>query len=164
MDLANGRRQSTYPAISRQTRFCIRSARLQLSGFVLAAGVRRNPCYCNIRSAASTSNASFLPKSAGTFVLILFFVCILFRLISRRWIAEIDLATRRLKISRLSFGRWRETIVDCPFDECSKLGKIEYNTDGHVSYGVHVELRRGTRHAIPLRSSKFNEATRLHRN
>jgi hypothetical protein len=112
-------------------------------------------------SAASTSNASFLPKEASTFVLMLFFGYVLFRLAFRQWIAEIDLVTRRLKISQLSFGRWRKAIVDCPFDECSKLGRIEYNTDGHLSYGVYVELRRGTRHAIPLRSSKFSEATRV---
>ena len=112
-------------------------------------------------SAASTSNASLLPRDAGTFVLLLFFGCILFRLATRQWIAEVDLATRRLKISRLSFGRWRKAIVDCRFDECSKLGTIEYDTDGHISYGVYVELKRGTRHAIPLQSSKFNEATKV---
>ena len=112
-------------------------------------------------SAASTSGEPFLPKDAGTFVLLLFFGYILFRSVTRQWIAEIDLATRRLKISGLSFGRWRKSIVDCHFDECSKLGTIEYNTDGHVSYGVYVELKRGSRHAIPLQASNLNEATKV---
>jgi len=111
--------------------------------------------------AASSSNASPLPAHAGTFVVFLFFGYILFHLATRQWIAEVDLVTRRLRISRRSFGRWTKAIVDCPFEECSKLGTIEYNTDGHVSYGVYVELKRGTRHAIPLQTSKFNEATKV---
>ena len=112
-------------------------------------------------SAAANSSVSPLPADVGTFVAFLFFGYILFRVVTRQWIAEVDLTTRRLKISRRSFGRWTKAIVDCPFDECSKLGRIEYNTDGHASYGVYVELKRGTRHAIPLRSSKFSEATRV---
>jgi hypothetical protein len=111
--------------------------------------------------AAGHSNAFFLPENAGTFVLFLFFGYILFRLVTRQWIAEIDLVTRRLRISQLSFGQWTKAIVNCPLEECSKVGTIEYNTDGHVSYGVYVELKRGTRHAIPLQSSTFREATRV---
>jgi hypothetical protein len=102
-----------------------------------------------------------LPVNAGVFIALLLFACIFFHVVTRQWIAEIDLIARRLKISRRSFGRWTKAIVNCPLDECSKLGTIEYNTDGHVSYGVYVELKQGTRHAIPLQSSTFKEATRV---
>jgi hypothetical protein len=69
---------------------------------------------------------------------------------SRRWTAEIDLTTRRFRVSRRSFGRWTNTTLDCPFDECSALGTFEYDTEGHLSYSVYVKLKDGTRHAIPL--------------
>jgi hypothetical protein len=80
---------------------------------------------------------------------------------TRRWTAEIDLKTRRFRVSRRSFGRWTKAIVDCPFDECSALGTFEYDTDGHVSYSVYVKLKDGTRHAIPLANSTLNEAARV---
>jgi hypothetical protein len=44
-------------------------------------------------------------------------------------------------------------------DRCRQLGRIEYETDG--SYGVYVELSDGTRHAIPLKDSSFEEAGRV---
>jgi hypothetical protein len=80
---------------------------------------------------------------------------------SRRWTAEIDLTTRRIRISRRSFGRWTKAIVDCPFDECSALGTFEYDTEGHLTYSVYVKLKDGTRHAIPLSDSTLNEAVRV---
>jgi hypothetical protein len=98
---------------------------------------------------------------AGTVVAIMVFACILFVTVTRRWIAEIDLGTRRLKISRRFFGRWTKTIVDCPLDECNVFGTIAYNTDGHISYGVYVQLKHGTRHAIPLKDSTFSEAAKV---
>jgi hypothetical protein len=80
---------------------------------------------------------------------------------SRQWIAEVNMAARKLKISRRTFGRWTKTMVECPLDECNAFGTIEYNTDGQSSYGVYVELKHGTRHAIPLRDSTFKEAARV---
>jgi hypothetical protein len=80
---------------------------------------------------------------------------------SRRWTAEIDLTTRRFRVSRRSFGRWTKAIVDCPFDECSALGTFEYDTEGHLSYSVYVKLKDGTRHAIPLTDSTLSEAARV---
>jgi hypothetical protein len=80
---------------------------------------------------------------------------------SRQWTAEIDLASRRLRVFRRSFGRWTRTTVDCPLDECSALGTFEYESDGHFSYTVYVKLKDGTRQAIPLTNSALNEAARV---
>jgi hypothetical protein len=86
-------------------------------------------------------------------------VAVMFALIaSRRQIAEFDTRRRRLRIFRQSFGRWTRTLVDYPFDQCPRLGRIEYETEGHFSYGVYVELNDGSRHAIPLTSSTFVDA------
>jgi hypothetical protein len=110
---------------------------------------------------ADRSNTWSMPANAGAVVGFLFIACIIGLSASRQWTAEIDMTSRRLRISRLSFGRWTRTIVDCPLDECSVFGTIGYSTDGHVSYGVYVQLKRGTRHAIPLKNSTFNEAARV---
>ena len=77
---------------------------------------------------------------------------------SRRWIAEIDLRTKTIRLSKRAFGRWTR-VVDRPFDQCRRLGRIEYETDG--SYGVYIELTDGTLHAIPLKDSSFEEAGRV---
>ena len=109
----------------------------------------------NLRTVAPPGNA------AGLVAMLIFFASILFLKITRQWTAEIDLDTRRLRIFRRSFGRWRRDIVDCSLDECTALGTIEYDNDGHFSYGVYVRLKSGVRHAIPLGSSgssTFSEA------
>jgi hypothetical protein len=111
--------------------------------------------------AAASSTTSLLPENAGTFVAFLFFACIVYQLVTRQWIAEIDLTTRRLKIFRRSFGRWTKVIADCSLDECIAFGTIEYETDGHISYGAYVQLTHGRRHAIPLTNSGFDEAARV---
>jgi hypothetical protein len=103
----------------------------------------------NLRTVAPPGNA------AGLVAMLIFFASILFLKITRQWTAEIDLDTRRLRIFRRSFGRWRRDIVDCSLDECTALGTIEYDNDGHFSYGVYVRLKSGVRHAIPLGSSTF---------
>ena len=77
---------------------------------------------------------------------------------SRRWIAEIDLRTKTIRLSKRAFGRWTR-VVDRPFDQCRRLGRIEYERDG--SYGVYIELTDGTLHAIPLKDSSFEEAGRV---
>ena len=77
---------------------------------------------------------------------------------SRRWIAEIDLRTKTIRLSKLAFGRWTR-VVDRPFDQCRRLGRIEYEADG--SYGVYIELSDRTLHAIPLKDSSFEEAGRV---
>ena len=77
---------------------------------------------------------------------------------SRRWIAEIDLRTKTIRLSKRAFGRWTR-VVDRPFDQCRRLGRIEYEADG--SYGVYIELSDRTLHAIPLKDSSFEEAGRV---
>jgi hypothetical protein len=106
-------------------------------------------------------NSWTMPANAGPIIGLLFLAYIIGLSVSRQWTAEINLAARRFKIFRRSFGRWTKTVVDCPLDECNALGTIEYNTEGHISYGVYVELRHGTRHAIPLKESTFKEAARV---
>jgi hypothetical protein len=103
----------------------------------------------NSRTVAPPENA------AGLVAMFILFASILFLAITRQWIAEIDLRTRRLSIFRLFFGRWKREIVDCSLDECTALGMIEYDNDGHFSYGVYVRLKSGARHAIPLGSFTF---------
>jgi hypothetical protein len=44
-------------------------------------------------------------NTAGTVVLLIFFACILLSIVTRQGIAEIDLGTRRLKVSRRFLGR-----------------------------------------------------------
>ena len=111
--------------------------------------------------AAGSTTTPSLPENAGIFIALLFFACIFFHVVTRQWIAEIELIARRLKISRRSFGRWTKAIVDCSLDECIAFGTIEYNTDGHITYGVYVQLTNGKRHAIPLTNSGFAEAARV---
>jgi hypothetical protein len=106
----------------------------------------------NLRTVAQPGNAASLVVAS------IFFASILFLTITRQWTAEFDLDTRRLRISRRSFGRWKREIVDCSLDECNALGTIAYNNDGHVSYGVYVQLKPGARHAIPIRNPTLSEA------
>jgi hypothetical protein len=106
------------------------------------------------------------PESSGTsrrgIVVACFVLALVFALISsHRWIAEIDLKTRTFRLTKLSFGRWKRRVVDCPLKQCVRLGRIEYETEGSLSYGVYVELANGRRHAIPLMQSTFNEAGRV---
>ena len=109
----------------------------------------------NLATTATPGNA------AGTAVVILFFAYILFASVTRVSIVEIDMATRRLRIFRRSFGRWTKTIVDCPLDQCTAFGTIEYDTDGRISYGAYVQLSNGRQHAIPAADSSFKEAARV---
>jgi hypothetical protein len=99
--------------------------------------------------------------SAGAAVGCLLMACVFSLIASRRWIADFDLQTRTLNISRRSLGRWTKTIVDCPLDQCRMLGRIAYEADGHLSYGVYVELADGTRHAIPLKTATLQEAGKV---
>src|SRR5215471_15498346 len=97
---------------------------------------------------------AFAPDSSATTsggpVIACILLAIIFSLIaSSRWIAEIDLKAQTIRLSKRSFGRWTR-VVDRPFDQCRRLGRIEYETDGHRSYGVYFELTDGTRHAVPL--------------
>ena len=111
----------------------------------------------NSRTVAPPENA------AGLVVVFIFFASLLFLKITRQWTAEIDLDTRRLRIFRVFFGRWRRDIVDCSLDECAALGMIEYDNDGHFSYGVYVRLKSGARHAIPLPSFPFMGPSHIQR-
>jgi hypothetical protein len=108
-----------------------------------------------------SSNMSSTSARGGFVFALLILTYIGFLISSRQWTAEIDIAARRLRISRRSFGRWAKTIVDCPLDECNVFGTIQYNTEGHISYGVYVQLKHGARHAIPLKDSTFEEAARV---
>jgi len=107
------------------------------------------------------SAASSMPGSSGAAIACLLLAFMFSLVATRRWIAEIDLRARTLRISRRSFGRWTKTSVHCSLDQCRRLGRIEYETDGHLSYGVYVELTDGTRHAIPLKDSTLQEAGRV---
>jgi hypothetical protein len=109
----------------------------------------------------TNSAAWSTPESSGVVVACLLIASLFSIIASSRWIAEIDLRARTLRISRRSFGRWTKTSVHCSLDQCRRLGRIEYETDGHLSYGVYVELTDGTRHAIPLGDSTFQEAGRV---
>lgn len=97
----------------------------------------------------------------SSLILCLSLACLSFWIASRRWRTEFDLRTRRLKVFRRFLGRWTKTIVDCPLDQCRALGRIEYETEGHPSYGVYVELADGTRHDVPLRNPTIQEAGRV---
>src|SRR5258707_7351997 len=77
----------------------------------------------NSRTVAPPENA------AGLVLMFIVYASILFLTITRQWTAEIDLDTRRLRIFRRSFGRWRRNIVDCSLDECCALGTIVYGND-----------------------------------
>jgi hypothetical protein len=103
----------------------------------------------NSRTVAPPENA------AGLVLMFIVYASILFLTITRQWTAEIDLDTRRLRIFRRSFGRWKREIVDCSLDECTALGTIVYDNGELFSYGVYVRLKSGARHAIPLGSSIF---------
>jgi hypothetical protein len=107
---------------------------------------------------ADSSNNWSMPANAGAVIGMLLLASVIGVSVSRQWTAEIDMAARRLKISRLSLGRWTRTIVDCPLDECVAFGTIEYNTEGQISYGAYVQLKNGRKHAIPLKNSTFGEA------
>jgi hypothetical protein len=109
----------------------------------------------------TNSAAWSTPESSGVVVACLLIASLFSIVASSRRIAEIDLRARTLRVSRRSFGRWTKASVHCSLDQCRRLGRIEYETDGHLSYGVYVELTDGTRHAIPLRDSTFQEAGRV---
>jgi hypothetical protein len=128
-----------------------------------AAGVWIVPIGAVALAAVVMANSAVrsMPGSSGAVVACLLMASMFSIIASRRWIAEIDLRARTLRISRRSFGRWTKTSVHCSLDQCRRLGRIEYETDGHLSYGVYVELTDGTRHAIPLRDSTLQEAGRV---
>jgi len=105
------------------------------------------------------SAAWSIPASGGGVIACLLLAFMFSLIASRRWIAEIDLKARTLRISRRSFGRWTKTSV--PSTNAIRLGRIEYETDGYLSYGVYVELTDGTRHAIPPKDSTLQEAGRV---
>ncbi|MDN4988024.1 hypothetical protein KUL72_28105 [Bradyrhizobium arachidis] len=94
-------------------------------------------------------------------VLWLLLACMFFSISSQRTTVHVDLDARRLRITRRYFGRWGKTIVDGPFDQCRAVGRIEYETDGHASYGVYVELLGGRRHDIPIKEKTVQEAGRV---
>lgn len=91
----------------------------------------------------------------------LLLACMFFSIASQRTTVHIDLRARRLRIVRRYFGRWGKTIVDCPLDQCRAVGRIEYESDGHASYGVYVELASGRRHDIPVKEKTVQEAGRV---
>ncbi|MCK1385740.1 hypothetical protein [Bradyrhizobium sp. 21] len=107
---------------------------------------------------AASSGADVAGASA---ILWLLLASMFFTIASQRTTVHVDLRARRLRIIRRFFGRWSKTIVDCPFDQCRKLGRIEYESDGHASYGVYVELLSGRRHDIPIKEKTVREAGRV---
>jgi len=93
-------------------------------------------------------------ETTGIFIGFLFSFSIIFIVGSHRRTTEIDTATRRLRISRQSFGRWRKTIGDCPLDEC--IAPAE-----GVVYGLYVQLKSGKRHGISSMDTMFKAAARI---
>lgn len=100
-------------------------------------------------------------EAQGSIILCLLVACMVFSIASQRTTVEVDLRTRRLRIFRRFFGRWAKMIVDCPLDQCRALGRIEYESDGHASYGVYVELLNGRRHGIPIKEKTVQEAGKV---
>jgi len=100
-------------------------------------------------------------ETTGIFIGFLFSFSIIFIVGSHRRTTEIDTATRRLRISRQSFGRWRKTIGDCPLDECIALGTMEYDGAEGVVYGLYVQLKSGKRHGISSMDTTFKAAARI---
>src|SRR5713101_71511 len=125
-----------------------------LAGLIIAVGIATFASG-DLATVATPGN------TAGSLVLIIFFACILFSAVSRRWMAEIDFGARRLRISRLFLGRWTRVVVDRSLDECSAIGTFETQTDDRPVYSVYVELTDGTRHTIPLTDSTLSEAARV---
>lgn len=111
-----------------------------------------------IAIAGRTSSAL---ETAGIFSAFLLAFSPLFLIGSHRRTTEIDTAIRRLKISRLSFGRWNKTIVDCSLDECIALGTMEYDGAEGVAYGLYVQLKSGKRHGISSMDTTFKAAARI---
>lgn len=85
----------------------------------------------------------------------------LFLIGSHRWTTEIDTATRRLTITRQTFGRWRKTTADCSLNDCGALGTIEYDTAEGIVYGLYVQLKNGKRHEIPSSERTFKANARI---
>jgi hypothetical protein len=67
----------------------------------------------------------------------------------RRWITEVDVEARRLKITRAWPGFKPKTVLDCAFDDCAAVGAIEDNTEDGSTYDVYVEMKSGKRCRIP---------------
>jgi hypothetical protein len=99
------------------------------------------------------------PGGTAGSVMVLVFMAIIFLLaVTRRRTVEFDLVDRKLTITQSRFGRPNKLILDCPLDQCRALGRIGYETDGHASYGVYVELLSGRRHDIPVKEKTVQEA------
>jgi hypothetical protein len=101
---------------------------------------------------------TYLYVASGIF-LILFMCGFAFAMVSRRWVAEFDTAVRRLKISRLLFGR-TSVIVNCPFDECHSLGTTRHGSEGQLDFGLYIQLKNGGRHKI-VATTAFGPAAKL---
>jgi hypothetical protein len=101
---------------------------------------------------------TYLYVASGIFFILL--MCgFAFAMASRQWVAEFDTAVRRLKISRLLFGRTR-VIVDCPFDECHSLGTTRHGSEGQLDFGLYIQLKNGSRHKI-VATTAFSPAAKL---
>jgi hypothetical protein len=110
---------------------------------------------------AAVAAGSSSAEAKSSVVLCLLLACMFVSIASQRTSVHIDLHARRLRILRRFLGRWGKTIVDCPLDQCRALGRIEYESDGHATYGVYVELLSGRRHDIPVKEKTVQEAGRV---
>lgn len=99
--------------------------------------------------------------TAGSVIVLLFFAILFLLAVTRRRIVEFDLVDRKLTITQSWFGPPNKLILDCPLDQCRALGRIGYETDGHASYGVYVELLSGRRYDIPVNEKTIQEAGRV---
>ena len=90
-------------------------------------------------------------------MVIAFFAAIFLANVARRSVLEIDLTTRRLRLTRSCLTLWTRTIVDRRFEECRALGTILYNTDGRYTWTAFFQVENSQRHAIPLPRMAFAE-------
>jgi len=114
---------------------------------------------CAIANGAAGAITTPAGSVALVLVLVLLAVFLLTRIMRLRTV-EFDLVARRLTISHSGFRRPDEVILDCPLNGCRALGRIEYETDGHASYGVYVELLSGQRHDVPIKPKTIQESGR----
>jgi len=131
------------------------SPAIQIAGLASLAG--------SVLVFASGYADAFASNTAGMVSAFVAIACILLAISALRWILEVDLATRRLRLTRQFLNLQTKTIVDCSFDDCRALGTFKSNVEGQVSHSAYFQLVDGQTHAIPLDKTTFAEAAKVAR-
>ncbi|WP_441234300.1 hypothetical protein [Bradyrhizobium sp. 930_D9_N1_4] len=97
--------------------------------------------------------------TAGGVVVLVIVTFIFLLTVMRRWIVEFDLTGQKLTISQSLLGRPNTIVFDCPLDECTRVGMMEYRNDDGVSYGAYVELKQGGKYSIPMPNGTFRDVS-----